>query len=211
MKKSRNQTAERETMIAAYIRVSTEKQADDGSVRSQKLAINRWLRGHNIEPKDVQYFEDVISGTTHERPALAQLEGAIFNGEVSQVVVFSLSRVSRRGIVDGMKLLGEWLEKGVRVVSVSEQFDFTGQVGQLIASVFFAMAKIDQDNRKLYQAAGIARAKEEGKYQGRKSGTTIAKPARARQLKDKGNTYEEIASSLGVSRATVARYLSATR
>jgi len=198
-------------MIAAYIRVSTEQQADAGSVRSQKLAINRWLRGHNIEPKDVQFFEDVISGTTHERPALAKLNDAIFHGEVNQVVVFSLSRVSRRGIVDGMKLLGEWLEKDVRVVSVSEQFDFTGQVGQLIASVFFAMSKMDQDARKAAQAAGIARAKEEGKYRGRKPGSTIAKPARARQLKEKGITYEEIANSLSVSRATVARYLSATR
>ena len=198
-------------MIAAYIRVSTEQQADAGSVRSQKLAINRWLRGHNIEPKDVQFFEDVISGTTHERPALARLNEAIFHGEVDQVLVFSLSRVSRRGIVDGMKLLGGWLEKGVRVVSVSEQFDFTGQVGQLIASVFFAMSRMDQDSRKAAQAAGIARAKEEGRYWGRKPGSTIAKPARARQLKEKGNTYEEIASSLGVSRATVARYLSAAR
>ena len=198
-------------MIAAYIRVSTEEQADAGSVRSQKLAINRWLRGHNIDPKDVQFFEDVISGTTHERPALAKLNEAIFHGEVNQVVVFSLSRVSRRGIVDGMKLLGGWLEKGVRVVSVSEQFDFTGQVGQLIASVFFAMAKMDQDARRAAQAAGISRAQQEGKYLGRKPGSTIAKPARARQLKEKGNTYEEIASSLGVSRATVARYLSATK
>lgn len=198
-------------MIAAYIRVSTEEQADVGSVRSQKLAINRWLRGHSIEPKDVRFFEDVISGTTHERPALAKLNDAIFHGEVNQVVVFSLSRVSRRGIVDGMKLLGEWLEKGVRVVSVSEQFDFTGQVGQLIASVFFAMAKMDQDARRAAQAAGIARAKAEGKYEGRKPGSTIAKPARARQLREKGNSYAEIAAALGVSRATVARYLSATR
>lgn len=71
-------------MIAAYIRVSTEEQADAGSVRSQKLAINRWLRGHNIEPKDVQFFEDVISGTTHERPALAKLKDAIFHGEVKR-------------------------------------------------------------------------------------------------------------------------------
>jgi DNA invertase Pin-like site-specific DNA recombinase len=197
--------------IAAYIRVSTEQQATAGSVRSQKLAINRWLRGHNIEPSDVRYFEDVISGTTHARPALAQLEEAIFHGEVDQVVVFSLSRVSRKGIVDGMKLLGEWLEKGVRVVSVSEQFDFTGQVGQLIASVFFAMSKMDQDSRKAAQAAGIERAKEEGKYRGRKPGSTIAKPARARELQRKGNTYEEIAISLDMSRTTVARYLASGR
>ncbi len=57
------------------------------------------------------------------------------------------------------------------------------------------------------QAAGIAAARQAGKYRGRKIGTTKAKPERAVELRNKGLSVQEIAASLGVSRNTVFRYL----
>lgn len=76
----------------------------------------------------------------------------------------------------------------------------------MIASVLFAVAEMEQETRRERQAAGIAVARDEGKYKGRKPKTTKAKPARAQELREKGFNDGEIAKALGVSRRTVIRY-----
>ena len=61
------------------------------------------------------------------------------------------------------------------------------------------------------QRTGIEVAKANGKYRGRRKGTTKVKPLRAAKLREKGLSGAEIAKSLGVSRGTVQRYLRLTR
>ena len=100
-------------------------------------------------------------------------------------------------------------ERGLRLVSVTQQLDFNGAAGKLIASVLFAVAEMEQETRRERQAAGIAVAKSRGKYRGRKAGSTKGKPARAVRLREQGLADSEIASALGVSRRSVQRYLAA--
>ena len=67
-----------------------------------------------------------------------------------------------------------------------------------------------QETRRERQAAGIAAAKERGSvYNGRKAGTTKAKPKpkRALELRSKGLADSEIATAMGISRRTVQRHL----
>lgn len=187
---------------AVYIRTSTTGQNKAG----QQREIERWLSGHNME--NVRYYVDAKSGDNLQRPGFEQLQKDIFSGEVDCVVVYKLDRLSR-SLRDGINTLVSWIESGVRVVSVTQQLDFSGATGQLVASVLFSVAQMEQETRRERQAAGIAAAKAEGKYSGRKAGTTKAKPARAAALRAKGNTDAEIATSLGVSRRTVQRYLNA--
>jgi len=71
---------------------------------------------------------------------------------------------------DGIDTLCDWLGKGVRLVSVTQQLDFAGPAGKMIASVLFAVAEMEQQTRRERQAAGIAVAKRNGVYQGRKAG-----------------------------------------
>ena len=187
---------------AIYIRVSTTGQ----KAASQKREIQRWLDGHGIN--EVTWFIDRKSGDNLKRPGFEKLQQAIFAGEVDTVVVYKLDRISR-SLKDGINTLVGWCEAGIRVVSVTQQLDFNGATGQLVASVLFAVAQMEQETRRERQAAGIAAARESGKYLGRKSGTTKAKPARAVQLRERGLTDGEIATAMGVSRRTVQRYLNA--
>jgi DNA invertase Pin-like site-specific DNA recombinase len=106
-----------------------------------------------------------------------------------------------------MNTLCDWCDKGLRVVSVTQQIDFNGTVGQIIANVLLGVGQMEQEARRERQAVGIAEAKKAGKYRGRKVGTTKAKPKDAAKLKAKGLTIEQIAKSLGVSRNTVFVYL----
>ncbi len=94
------------------------------------------------------------------------------------------------------------------MVSVTQQIDLSGMVGQVVASLIFGLAEIDLENIRERQSAGIALAKKRGVYKGRKKGTTKGKPARAHELKAKGLKVDEIAKSMGVCERTVKRYLS---
>ena len=189
-------------MVACYCRVSSRRQTHE----SQKAEIQRWLRQNRIRARRVVWFEDTETGRSLKRPAFERLQQEIFAGKVEMVVVWKLDRLSRRQR-DGINLLADWCERGVRIVVVTQQIDLSGTVGRLVASVLFGLAEIEQEFRRERQAAGIAVAKRKGIYRGRKRGTTKAKPARARTLRSRGLTTPEIANALNISPRTVFRYL----
>jgi len=189
-------------MVACYCRVSSRHQRND----SQRSEIKKWLKGNEIELSSIQWFEDKESGKTMIRPNFDRMQKAIFNGIFKTVVVWKLDRISR-GQREGINLLADWCDRGIRVIVVTQQIDLSGAVGRMVASVLFGLAEIELEYRQERQAAGIAVAKERGVYQGRKEGTTKAKPLRAQELRKRGLTVEEIANSISVSRRTVFRYL----
>jgi DNA invertase Pin-like site-specific DNA recombinase len=186
--------------VAAYIRVSTAGQNEAG----QRQEIDRWFRGQNIT--DVVYFVDKKSGDNLDRPAFAKMQAAVFNREIDTICVYKLDRISR-SLKDGINVLADWCKSGVRVVSVSQQLDFAGATGQLIAAVLFAMAQMEQETRRERQAVGIAAARARGVYLGRRAGSTKSTPEEAYGLRVRGFTDSEIARQLGISRRTVQRYL----
>ncbi|MGC1954478.1 MAG: recombinase family protein, partial [Gammaproteobacteria bacterium] len=87
----------------------------------------------------VRWFEDKESATASHRLAFRQLQAGIFEGRIKTVVVWKLDRLSRR-LRDGINLLADWCERGVRVVAVTQQIDPSGTVGHMIASVMFGLA-----------------------------------------------------------------------
>lgn len=187
-------------IVACYVRVSSVGQNEKG----QKAAIEEWIKAHGL--KDVEYFIDKKTGDNLDRPAFKRMEAAIFAGKVSAVVVWKLDRLSR-SLRDGINTLADWCERGIRIVSVTQQLDFSGPIGKLLASVFFAIAELEQETRRERQAVGIANAKKNGIYIGRKKGTTKGQPERAKELAAKGLNHTEIKTAMGVSRRTVIRYL----
>lgn len=189
-------------LIAAYIRVSTVEQNEG----SQREAIRGWLKGNGIPEERVLWYTDTQTGDNLQRPGFERMRQAVFEGKVGTVVVFKLDRISRKQR-DGINVLADWLEHGVRVVSVTQQMDFSGVVGGMVAGLLFAVAEMEQETRRERQAAGIELAKREGKYLGRKRGTFKADPGRARELREKGLSMAEIGNALGVSKMAVSRYL----
>ncbi|MEO2035205.1 MAG: recombinase family protein [Planctomycetaceae bacterium] len=189
-------------MHGIYIRVSTFGQNTAG----QKREIQIWLNGNGGSDVKVRWYIDKASGNDLNRPEFERLQKDIFDGKIDTVVVWKLDRLSRN-LRDGINTLGDWCERGLRVVSVTQQIDFSGAVGRMLAAVLLGIAEMEQEVRKERQAAGIAAAKERGIYAGRRLGTTKAKPERAKALRAKGLKVREIASALNVGEATVFRYL----
>jgi DNA invertase Pin-like site-specific DNA recombinase len=193
--------------LACYVRVSTIGQNEAG----QRAEIERWLTGNGIRRANVHWYLDKgKSGDDLKRPAFDQLQEAVFAGEVGTIVTYKLDRLSR-SLRDGINILCDWCDKGLRVVSVTQQIDFNGAVGKLLAAVLLGIGEMEQETRRERQAAGIAVAKRNGKYRGRQRGTTKAEPERALKLRAKGLSVEEIAASLKISRNTVFRYFRQAR
>ena len=191
--------------IAIYVRVSTTGQNEAG----QTEAITQWLTAHGHAPDAAVWYTDKATGSNMDRPALDKLQKAIFKGNHHTVVIWRLDRLSRK-MRDGINLLAEWCDEGVRVVSVTQALDLNATVGKMIAGVLLAVGEMEREAILERQRVGIdAALKRGGVYKGRKPGTLKGKPERARKLRDKGLTQFEIATAMGVSRSTVVRYLNA--
>ncbi len=187
------------TKVGVYIRVSTLEQNLDG----QRLAIQTWLDGQGLT---AVWFEDKSTGNNLGRAAFTALQQDVFNGKVKTVVVYKLDRLSR-SLRDGINVLTDWLDAGIRVVSVTQQLDFSGAAGKLIASVLFAVSEMETETRKERQADGIKAAKAKGVYKGRAKGSSTVDSGRVRELKSQGLKVTEIATALGISRQSVYSHL----
>ena len=165
--------------IAAYIRVSTY----DQRTNSQREEISRWLKNHGIDPKKIRWFEDKETGSKMDRPAFFEMRRLIFAGKIKTLIVWKLDRLSR-DMFDGITTLRTFLNQGVGLISVTQQIDLSGVIGQMVAAVLFGVAEIELQNNKERQAAGIATAKKRGVYKGRKKGTTKLKPEKVLEMRE---------------------------
>jgi len=104
-------------------------------------------------------------------------------------------------------ILADWCEQGLKTVAVTQNLEFNGPVGRLLAAAMLGLAENEMEYRRERQTAGIEQAKKKGIYKGRKQMTTRSKPKRAVQFRTKGITVGEISQALGVSERTVFRYL----
>lgn len=127
---------------------------------------------------------------------------------VKTIVIWKLDRLSRR-LRDGINTLADWCEKNIKIVVITQQIELSGAGGRMMAALLLGLAEIELEYRQERQAAGIEVAKAKGVYTGRRAGTTKAKPKRAKELREKGLTVEEIAQAICVSPRTVWRYLDA--
>src|SRR5690606_33604216 len=116
--------------IAIYIRVSTTGQNEAG----QHAAITAWLTAHGHAPDAAVWYTDKATGANLARPALDKLQKAIFAGRHHTVVIWRLDRLSRK-MRDGINLLANWCDAGLRVVSVTQALDLNATVGKMIAAV----------------------------------------------------------------------------
>ena len=101
----------------------------------------------------------------------------------------------------------------VGVKSVTEQIDTTTSGGKLIFHIFGALAEFERNLIRERTMAGLQAARARGRLGGRpKLPDTDRKIQMARQLHhDPTNSIPDICTTLGVSRATLYRYLAVAK
>jgi DNA invertase Pin-like site-specific DNA recombinase len=108
-----------------------------------------------------------------------------------------------------IELLTVLNERGVEFVSLTEQIDTTTPSGKLIFHVMGALAEFERDLIRERTTAGLAAARARGHKGGRpRKLKSDNKAALARRLfADRNTSIQDICSMLGISRATLYRYV----
>ena len=140
-------------MRIGYARVSTAEQ----HVERQKQILQ--------ELGAEKTFVDVCSGKNTDRPALREMLN--FARDKDVIICESISRLARN-TRDLLELTDKLAEQGVGFVSQKENIDTTTPTGKFILTVFGAIAELEREYILQRQAEGIAIAKANGVYKGRK-------------------------------------------
>jgi len=110
-------------------------------------------------------FIDRQSGKDTSRPELKRMMDFVREGDV--VIVESISRFARN-TRDLLELVEQLTEKKVEFISKKEALDTSTPSGRFVLTIFGAVAQLEREYLLQRQKEGIAIAKQEGKYKGRK-------------------------------------------
>ena len=152
-------------------------------------------------------FEDKASGKDTDRPALTACLEYLREGDTLHV--HSMDRLARN-LDDLRKLFKGLIARGGALIFEKECLTFTGEsspMANLLLSMLGAVAEFERALLLERQREGIAIAKVEGKYKGRKPSLT---PEQVEELKRRALAGEKktvLAKEFGVSRETVYTYL----
>ena len=176
-----------------YTRISTVSQTLD----QQKSA----LTAAGVS----KMFSDTMSGARDDRPGLAELMAYVREGDT--VVVWKLDRLGRN-MLHILQTVKELTDHGVTLVSVTDGIDSSTPAGRMMIGVLGSLAEYERELIK--ERTALKRASS------RANGTRFGRPqkvddpehiATAKRMKADGHTGRDIAKYLGVSRATLYRYL----
>jgi DNA invertase Pin-like site-specific DNA recombinase len=186
-------------MLVGYARTSTAEQ--EAGLEAQE----RDLRAAGCE----RVFAERVSSVGRRQ----QLEAALgYVREGDTLVVCKPDRLAR-SVVDLLAIIGRLEGKGValRVLSMGgREVDTRNPTDRLMLTMLGAVAEFERNLMLERQREGIAKAKEAGKYRGRKP-TARAKAEEVRQLHGQGLRPTEIAKRLSIGRASVYRVLEAVK
>jgi len=182
-------------MKVGYARTSTIEQA--AGFEAQQ----RDLEASGAE----KIFKEQVSSVGERN----QLEAALdFVRDGDTIVVTKLDRLAR-STAHLLNIIDQLQSKsvGLRILDFGgSEVDTHSPTGKLMLTMFGAFGQFEREMMLERQREGIAKAKTEGKYKGRKP-TAMAKASEVKKLRAEGVGPTEIAVKLGIGRASVYRIL----
>lgn len=179
--------------IIGYARVSTADQTPQLQLDAlQEAGAARIFTDHGV------------SGSTASRP---QLDAALDHlRERDVLTVWKLDRLGRN-TQHVLAIVEELTNRGIGFRSLTEGLHTDGPMGKAMLTIMAAFAQLERDTMIERTRAGLAAAAANGRKGGRPRKVGDAAAIKAHSMREKGINATDIAKMLGVSRATVYRYL----
>jgi DNA invertase Pin-like site-specific DNA recombinase len=152
-------------------------------------------------------FTDKASGKDTKRPQLQAALDYMRDGDV--LVVHSMDRLARN-MRDLQNLIADLNSRNIAVEFVKEHLNFTGEdspMSKLMLSILGGVAEFERSLIRERQREGIAVAKVNGVYRGRKKALTVAQVAEIRSRAAARESKTSLAAEFGVSRQTLYQAL----
>lgn len=177
-----------------YVRVSTIEQNEERQIRDLK-------ENGKVE----RIFMDKASGKDTNRPKLKEMLEYVREGDTLVISEYSRLARSTRDLLD---IIEQLKGKGVTVISMKDNFDTSTPQGELMLTLMAGIATFERKLMLQRQREGIAIAKEQGKYKGRKASE---RPSNWAELKAKymnrQMTGTALAKECGVSRPIIYKWI----
>jgi DNA invertase Pin-like site-specific DNA recombinase len=181
--------------LIAYLRVSSE--AQDTQLQRDALG----------EAGCTKFFEDKISSRQPDRPGLTAAMEYLRRGDT--LVVWKLDRLGR-SVKEVLIIADELHERGigVRILTGTLAGTYTPSgEGKFFFTMMAAFAELERDIIHQRTMAGLAAARAHGRVGGRPRVMDADKLAAATARLARGQSPTQIATALGVSRATLYRHV----
>lgn len=178
-------------LIFGYARVSTKDQ--DLSVQLSKL------NEHGVD----RVYSEKISGKNTNRPELERLLEQLRSGDT--IVITKIDRLARN-MRDFQNIVHDLNERGVSLKIIDHNIDTTSSQGRLFLNMLGMFAEFERDMIKERQLEGIAHAKANGVYTGRKP-TSDDKKKQVLELAATGMKKANIVRETGLGKTTVFKII----
>lgn len=149
--------------IAIYTRVSTEQQESE----NQLLLLTEYAQRQGWEIGEV--YTDTGSAFQHaDQKELKRLVSECQRRHFEKILVYDLSRLTRKGPLELMLLLRQFADKGAPIHSyLDTAINVPGEFQPVLTAFYGVMARIFSTQLSERTKAGMARAKAQGKHVGR--------------------------------------------
>lgn len=150
----------------AYLRVSTEKQAEEGNgLDSQRRDIENYCRKNGLIISG-WYEDDGFTGSNMNRPGLQRLINDCSKKRVKCVVAFKLDRLSR-SMVDGIYLIERiFIPNGVEFKCVHDSISYDSPMEQAYTQMMAVFAQLDKNTMMLRMRGGMLERVKQGYWMG---------------------------------------------
>ncbi len=154
------------TRTIAYLRVSTDKQADRGvSLEAQDAKVRAYAQLYDLELIEV-ITDAGESASTLERPGLLRALAMLVAGEAEALLVAKLDRLTR-SVVDLGALVERYFAPGkAALLSVGEQIDTRSAAGRLVLNVLASVSQWERETIAERTSAAMQHKASVGEFLG---------------------------------------------